>query len=63
MFIRLLRGVAALVVLAVLLVGAPLVLLAWMGPTLVIRTPNCCSAIRSSESAWFAFDSTKEAEW
>jgi hypothetical protein len=31
MFIRLLRGVAALVVLAALLVGAPLVLLAWMG--------------------------------
>lgn len=31
MFIRLLRGVAALVVLTALLVGAPLVLLAWMG--------------------------------
>ena len=31
MFIRLLRGVAALVVLAALLIGAPLVLLAWMG--------------------------------
>ena len=31
MFIRLLRGVAALVVLAALLVGAPLVLVAWMG--------------------------------
>ena len=31
MFSRLLRGLAALVVLAALLVGAPLVLLAWMG--------------------------------